>query len=212
MIARTFRAAARTIALASIATALAGSAVAAPAPAPAPVASAPVPALPGDSVYQLPATLTDQAGRTFRLDARRGQPMLVSMFYTSCQVVCPMLIDALGDTQRQLTEGERDRLGVLVVSFDPARDSVAVLKHTADQRGLDPAHWSLARADATTTRKLAAVLGIQYRALADGDFNHTTILLLLDSQGRIVARTSRLGNADPAFVKRVRAVMQATPQ
>ena len=210
MNARPYRAAARALALTSIAMALVASAGAAPAVGDAPVAS--TAALPGDSVYQLPATLTDQAGRTFRLDERRGQPMLVSMFYTSCQFVCPMLIDALGDTQKQLTVGERDRLGVLVVSFDPAHDSVAVLKHTADQRGLDPAHWSLARTDAATTRKLAAMLGIQYRALADGDFNHTTVLLLLDPQGRIVARTSRLGNADPAFVKRVRAVMQATPQ
>lgn len=165
---------------------------------------------PTDSVYQLPVALIDQSGRAFRLDERRGQPMLVSMFYTSCQFVCPMLIDALRDTQRQLDDSERDHLGVLVVTFDPAHDSVAVLKHTADERGLNPAHWSLARTDAATTRKLAAVLGIQYRALANGDFNHTTVLLLLDAQGRIVARTTKLGSADPAFVKRVRAVVQAT--
>jgi protein SCO1/2 len=51
-------------------------------------------ALPGDSVYQLDATLTDQLGRSVKLDAAHGQPVLVSMFYTSCQFVCPMLIDA----------------------------------------------------------------------------------------------------------------------
>lgn len=161
-----------------------------------------------DSVYQLPVVLTDQTGRTFRLDERRGRPMLISMFYTSCKSVCPMLIDALRDTQQQLAPSEREHLGLLVVSFDPAHDTVAVLKHTADERGLD-AHWSLARTDETATRKLAAVLGIQYRALADGDFNHTTTLLLLDAQGRIVARTNKLGNADPAFVKRVKAVVNS---
>ena len=40
-------------------------------------------AMPGDSIYRLPAALTDQDGREF--DARRrcaGAPMLVSMFYT----------------------------------------------------------------------------------------------------------------------------------
>jgi len=163
---------------------------------------------PTDSVYRLPVALSDQTGRTFRLDERRGQPMLVSMFYTSCQSVCPMLIDALRDTQRQLTPSEQEHLGLLVVSFDPVRDTVAVLKHTYDERGLD-SHWSLARTDAATTRKLAAVLGIQYRALADGDFNHTTVLLLLDARGRIVARTSKLGNADPAFLKQVKVVVNA---
>jgi protein SCO1/2 len=71
--------------------------------------------------------------------------------------------------------------------------------------------WSLARTDPATVRKLAAVLGIQYRALANGDFNHTTALLLLDAQGRVVARSSRLGHTEPAFVNRIRAVARSTP-
>lgn len=167
------------------------------------------PPLPADSIYQLQTPLTDQAGRDVRLDAGRGQPVLVSMFYTSCQFVCPMLIDALRDTEQQLGAAERAKLSVLMVSFDPAHDSVAVLKRTADERGLDPAHWTLARTDAKNVRKLAAVLGIQYRALPNGDFNHTTALILVDADGRIVGRTSKLGSADPVFVKRVKASIQA---
>lgn len=165
--------------------------------------------LPGDSIYHLGASLTDQNGRTFVMDARRGQPMLVSMFYTSCQFVCPMLIDALRDTEAKLTPEERKHLSVLMVSFDPAHDTVEVLKRTADQRQLDDKHWTLARTDAATVRKLAAVLRIQYRALANGDFNHTTALILVDADGRIVGRTTQLGDADPAFVKRVKASVQS---
>jgi Uncharacterized protein SCO1/SenC/PrrC, involved in biogenesis of respiratory and photosynthetic systems len=162
-------------------------------------------------VYQLNVALTDQAGRSFRLDERRGRPLLVSMFYTSCQFVCPMLIDALRDAETQLTPAERERLGIVVVTFDPEHDSVAVLKHTADERGLDGSRWSLARTDPATVRKLASVLGIQYKALPHGDFNHTTVLLLLDEEGRIVARSTQLGHAEPAFVKRVRAAARAAP-
>jgi len=202
----------RSLATALLALAACTSAPALPAmPAATPTTERVAPPLAADSVYQLPVPLVDQSGRAFRLDERLGRPMLVSMFYTSCQFVCPMLIDALKDTEKQLAPGERERLGVLVVSFDPAHDSVDVLKHTADERGLDPTRWALARTDATTVRKLAAVLGIQYRALGNGDFNHTTVLVLLDAQGRIVAKTSRLGTADPAFVKRVRAVLRETP-
>jgi len=166
--------------------------------------------LPSNSVYQLPLTLTDQQGHPRMLAEHRGQPVLVSMFYTSCQFVCPMLIDALSDTEAKLTPDERSKLSVLMVSFDPERDTVAVLKKTAEQRQLDPAHWTLARTDAKSVRKLAAVLGIQYKALPNGDFNHTTALILLDSEGRIAGRSSQLGNADPAFVSLVKtAVKQA---
>ena len=55
------------------------------------------------------------------------------------------------------------------------------------------------------------MLGIQYRAIANGDFNHTTALILLDAEGRIVGRSTKLGNADPAFVKLVRTTLQGAP-
>jgi protein SCO1/2 len=180
---------------------------AAPAEASAPAAAAAAD-LPTDSVYQVSVPLTDQLGRKTQLAERRGQPMLISMFYTSCKFVCPMLIDALQDTAARLSTEDRARLSVLLVSFDPAHDTVAVLKRTADQRKLDGSHWTLARTDARSVRKLAATLGIQYRALPDGDFNHTTALILLDADGRIVGRTAQLGNADPAFVKLVQGATQ----
>jgi protein SCO1/2 len=163
-------------------------------------ASAPV-ALPGDSIYQLNAKLTDQEGKNFTLTQRRGHPVLVGMFYTSCEFVCPMLVEALRNTEAQLSPEERAHVSVLLITIDPARDTVAVLKRTAQQRELDPAHWTLARSDAATTRKIAAVLGLQYRALPNGDFNHSTNLVLLDANGRVAGRTSELSKVDPAFLK-----------
>ncbi|KQU67282.1 MULTISPECIES: SCO family protein [unclassified Rhizobacter] len=166
------------------------------------------PRWPGDSVYQLDLPLTDQDGRAIALDAGQGHPMLVTMFYTSCQFVCPMLVDALRDTQAALAPAERERIGVLMVSFDPERDTVQVLRRTADERGLDGAHWTLARTDAAGARKLAALLGIRFRALPDGDYNHTSLLVLLDARGRVAGRTTRLGSADPAFVRRIQAQLR----
>ena len=164
--------------------------------------------LPTDSVYQLNAQLTDQTGQNFSIASKRGQPVLVGMFYTSCEFVCPMLVEALRDTEAKLNAEERAHVSVLLITIDPARDSVAVLQRTAEQRELDPSHWTLARTDAATTRKLAAVLGLQYRALPNGDFNHSTNLILLDANGRIAGRTGQLGNADPAFVKRIKLAVQ----
>lgn len=160
---------------------------------------------PADSIYQLKLQLLDQGGRAFPLDEHQGHPMLVSMFYTSCKFVCPMLIDALQATEAKLSPEERAHLRVMMVTFDPAHDSVAVLKRTADQRQLDPNHWTLARTDAKNVRKLAALLGIQYRAIGNGDFNHTTALILIDGQGRLAGRTAQLGSADAAFVKLVKS-------
>jgi len=165
-------------------------------------------ALPGDSVYQLDARFTDQDGGPFSLAQRRGQPMLVGMFYTSCEFVCPLLVEALRNTEAGLTAPERARLSVLLITIDPVRDTVAVLKRTAGQREIDSPRWTLARSDVATTRKLAAILGLQYRALPNGDFNHSTDLILLDAEGRVAARTKQLSGIDPEFLRKVKLSAQ----
>lgn len=165
--------------------------------------------IPGSSLYQLNVPLTDQAGRGFALADRRGAPMIVSMFYTSCQFVCPMLIDAIRATERKLADAERRRLKVLLVSIDPEHDTVEVLQATVGQRQVDTTRWSLARTDGKNVRKLAAALDIQYRAMDGGEFNHSTALILVDAEGRVVGRTSELSGADPAFVKLVKTTLRA---
>jgi protein SCO1/2 len=165
--------------------------------------------LPGDSIYQLPVTLTDQQGRDFAFAKRAGRPQLVSMFYISCQYVCPLIIETMKKTQHALDARERARLDVLLVSFDPARDTTERLKEVFGERKLDARSWTLARTDEASVRKLAAVLGVQYRALANREINHSTSIVLLDEQGRIVARTDRLGEVDPGFVTALHAALSA---
>lgn len=166
--------------------------------------------LPGDSVYLLQDGFSDQAGRPFRLAERRGKPQLVSMFYTSCRYVCPLIVDSAKGVEHALPPAERERLGLMLVSLDPARDDVAALDSVFRKRKLDPAHWTLARTGAAGVRRLAAVLGVRYRALADGEFNHSSALVLLDAEGRVLARTETLGAVpDPAFLAAVRAALAA---
>ena len=170
---------------------------------------APPVAVPGNSVYQLGVKLTDQDGKTFNFAARRGKPAIVSMFYTGCQFVCPMLIETVRLNEEQLTPAEREQVANLLVSFDVKRDTVPVLKETAAKRNVPAPQWTLARGDAGSVRKLAATLGIQYRQLPDGEFNHSTVLVLLDGEGRIVGKTNKMGVADPAFVKLVQDTLHA---
>jgi protein SCO1/2 len=172
-----------------------------------PIAATP---LPGDSVYQLPLPLTDQDGRTRDWRTRRGRPQVVSMFYTSCRYVCPLIVDAGKAVEKSLTPAQRARVDLLLVSLDPANDTPAALHSIVDKRQLDTAHWTLASPRPQDVRSVAGVLGVRYRALADGGFNHSTVLALLDRDGRIVASTEKVGSVvDAGFIAQVRRL--ATP-
>lgn len=168
-------------------------------------AAQPAKPLPSDSIYQLPLPLTTSQGQTRDWRSLRGKPQLISMFYTSCQFVCPLIIETGKAVERQLTPDQQKRLGITFISMDPARDTPAALKNMADKRKLDPARWTLASPKASDVRAAAGVLGIRYRQLADGEFNHTSVVILVDGEGRILARSEKIGSKpDPAFVAEVR--------
>ena len=166
--------------------------------------------LPRDSIYQLDAPLTDQSGRRLTLASKRGSAQLVVMFYTSCKFICPTIIDTVLDVDRKLTPAEKPRLGVLLISLDPQHDDPSALKAVADKRGLDLTRWTLAQPQPADVRAIAGMLGVKYRALADGELNHTGVLVLLDADGRIVSRSTKTsGMVDSQFMDRVRTALAA---
>jgi protein SCO1/2 len=168
--------------------------------APAPMAAPKPPKLgSGPSLYDLDVSLTAQTGAPIRLDVDRGHPTLVSMFYGSCTAACPALIDRIARTIDQVPEPARGQTRVLLVSFDPARDTPARLTELAHAHHLD-ANWTLAAASPTEAQTLAAVLGIKYRVVNSGEFFHTSVVTALDGEGRTLTRAEGLGDS-PSLVE-----------
>ncbi len=165
---------------------------------------------PGESLYQLEAQLTTQRGLHAGLDLDRGHPTLIAMFYGSCPAACPMLIDAMQAYEGELDRADRARLRVLLVSFDAARDTPQQLERIARLHRADPVRWTFASATERDTRRIAALLGVSYRRLPDGDYEHSLLITLLDGEGRILGSTTRLvGDAD--FEAQLRAATRSPP-
>jgi protein SCO1/2 len=70
-------------------------------------------------------TLTDQAGRPFRLSALRGVPVVLFFGYTHCPDTCPATLAKLAQAVRS-SDAPRD-VRVALITVDPARDSPTVL-------------------------------------------------------------------------------------
>lgn len=165
---------------------------------------------PGDSIYNLPLRMSDQSGREFALADEAGHPTLVVMFYTSCQYVCPLMIEGVKQAEHALPPAERVRLRVLLVSFDPEHDDAAALARTARGKHLDLRRWRLARTDPASVRQLAAVLGVRYRALTDGGFNHSGEINLIGADGRVLARGQAVdAGKDATFMAALHAALAA---
>ena len=158
--------------------------------------------------------LTSQDGQALPADFLSGHWTLVFFGFTQCPDICPTTLAVLAQAGRQLDDlPQAEQPRVLLVSVDPERDTPEALAALAQKRKLDTTRWTLAQPATADLRKLAAVLDVQYRELDDGEFNHSSIITLLDPQGRVLARSSNLGGEpDPELVAMLRKALAAAQQ
>jgi protein SCO1/2 len=162
---------------------------------------------PPDSLYQVEGAFEDQDGKKVKLGVARGEIVLMAMFYATCPMVCPMLIADVKRVLAAVPEAERARVRVVLVSLDPARDTPKIFKDVFATRALNAKQFTLLRTDHTTTRTLAATLGVRYRDNGDGSIDHTSKLALLDRHGVVRATRAAVGADTAAFVASIRALL-----
>jgi len=146
-----------------------------------------------ESIYQLDERFRDDAGRVFSLGSLRGRPVVIDMFFTSCGYACPLTVTDMLAIQSRLPAEVRARAAFVLVSFDSAGDTPAVLAKYRAQRILD-GQWVLLNGDEGAVRQLAALLGVNYRREADGSFTHSNVLSVLNRQGELSYRRVRLSD------------------
>ena len=129
--------------------------------------------------------LTDQDGKPLDLSSFRGQPLVISMIYTSCYHTCPVMSQtvakAIANARRSVGEG---RFRVLSIGFDTAHDVPERLRYFARQQGIDLDGWTFATADAATVDALSRELGFTYYVSPRG-FDHIAQTTIIDAQGKI---------------------------
>jgi protein SCO1/2 len=152
--------------------------------------------------------LETAAGTTEPLARNRYRPVLITMFYTHCASVCPILTAELQRLDSRLPVEQRARVAVLMVSLDSDGDTPAELRRFADEHKIIDPRWTLARTSPAGTRTLAAALGIRFKKLPDGSFDHSTTIVLLDADGVPRDRTSELLGTSDRFVDAVASLVR----
>jgi protein SCO1/2 len=116
-----------------------------------------------------------------------------------------MLISTIKLTESKLSTEERADLRVLTISIDPEHDTPEKLRETQERHSVDSSRWSMTRSQPGDLRTIAGVFGVKYKKLPDGEFNHTTRIVLLDRDGTQVASTEQLGRPDAAFLEAIKS-------
>jgi protein SCO1/2 len=158
------------------------------------------------SLYQTESTWTTDEGKQIQLGALRGRPRVVAMFFTSCQFTCPIIVNDLKRVEAALPDNVRTNVGFTLISFDSDRDIPTVLKAFRVHSGLPESNWTLLHGDPDAVRELAALLGVNYRQDARGQFAHSNLITVLNAGGEIVYQQAGVNLPPDELVKKLVAL------
>jgi len=157
------------------------------------------------SIYQLESTWTSDAGKAVALTSFRGRPVVLAMFFASCEYACPVIVNDIQRLRAALPEAVRASTQIVLVTFDTVRDTPAALRAFRARMSLD-ANWTLLRADEGAVQELAMLLGVKFKQDARGQFAHSNLLTLLNAEGEIVHQHAGL-NGDISEAARALALV-----
>ncbi|MGW0418600.1 SCO family protein [Streptomyces sp. NPDC003015] len=112
-----------------------------------------------DQPFEKPdLVLTDTKGEKYDLRKEtKGRPTLIYFGYTHCPDICPLTMNNIAVAKKQLPTSEQDKLSVVFVTTDPARDTPAELGKWL--KGIDTRFVGLT-GDFATIQASARTLGI----------------------------------------------------
>lgn len=155
--------------------------------------------------------LTTPEGATLTLESLRGQPLVVSLIYTSCYHTCPVITQTL----RRVVEVGDEAFGpgqyhVLTLGFDAPNDTPARMRSYMKQHGIARAGWLAASANAVTVQALASELGFIFFASPKG-FDHLAQTTVIDAGGRVYRQVYGEDFAPPALVEPLKELIYGIP-
>lgn len=134
-------------------------------------------------------TLIDQEGAPLGLDELRGQVVILTSVYASCNFTCPMILYQAKEAVGSLSEEERRALTVVAITMDPERDTPDVLKELAEGQGVSAPDFRLLTGPSDEVNALLDHLGFARRVDEEtGEIDHQNLFLVIDRAGRIAYR------------------------
>ena len=130
-------------------------------------------------------TLTDQDGKKISLKDYRDKALAITFIYAQCPLpeYCIKMSKNFSDLANQVSADEnlKDRIRLLSISFDPARDTPEKLKQYGigylgkDSKATDFKVWQIAVGTDAEVKKIADAFGLRYEIDANdkAQFNHS---------------------------------------
>ena len=145
-----------------------------------------------------PFEMVDQDGKTVTDADFRGKPFLVFFGFTHCPDICPTKLFELSEVLTRLGKGA-DKVNAIFVTVDPERDTPEKLKLYISS--FHPRISALSGSRAQVDAIMKAYSAYAKRTPLEGGgytMDHTSVVYLMDKEGRFIAPFILERSADAA--------------
>ena len=157
-------------------------------------------------------TFRDTRGQSFELQQLTGKPLVISLIYTSCHHVCPMITQNLEDKVGIAREAfGDDAFNVVTIGFDWPVDTAEQMRIYASSRGIDDPNWYFLSGDQQSIEALAEDVGFQFFASAKG-YDHLSQTTIVSGAGEVYRQVYGQDFDAPAFVEPLKELVFDTPR
>lgn len=164
---------------------------------------------PEKSLYQLKQEWTNQNGKKQALESLQGKVWVAAMIYTHCSSACPLIVESIKKIERQLPPEKAGKIGFVLFSMDPKRDTPKSLKAFAKAHALGKENWLLLTSNKNTVQELSAALDFNFKETQNGMFLHQNTLFILDAKGVVIHQYPNLDEAVAGAVKTLSSMAEA---
>lgn len=140
----------------------------------------------GSSIFDVGGKWQNQYGKSVDLKELGDKPTVISMVYTSCSYSCPLITQKLKSIHSGLEQGIRQNINFVLVSFDPARDTLTTISSYSTKQSLKNYDIEFLISNEVNTHTLSVALDFKYKKLTNGDFSHSNQVFLLNRKGEVV--------------------------
>ena len=143
-----------------------------------------------DNHFALTNVWETDTGAQIQLSELQGRPLVIAMFFASCEGACVININHLQEIDASLPPAVRERAAFVIVTFDPERDTSKALSEYRSTHHLATGRWTLLRGSARATADLATMLRTQFSRNSPRGILHTNEITVADAEGNIIERQS----------------------
>jgi protein SCO1/2 len=157
-------------------------------------------------------TFRNVEGQSFELQSLRGKPLVISLIYTSCHHVCPVITANI----EKNTEIAREALGddafsIVTIGFDWRVDTPDRMRMYASAKNIDVPGWHFLSGDEASVAAISKAVGFQFFATPKG-FDHLSQTTILDAEGKVYRQVYGQDFTTQQFVEPLKELVFDTPR